>query len=100
MEDREFINEAINRLIPHSEWHGESNSDNESLKNIDIQYDALEIVLDRLFTNIVIPGQEGNWSAEAIKKKKREKLLWLIDYLDDLPELVGYKLVKIEKEKE
>lgn len=94
MDNREFIKEAIERLIPESHWHGETNSDNESIKNIDIQYDALEIVLDKLFTDIVIPGQEGNWSAEAIKKKKREKLLWLIDYLNDLPELVGYEIVK------
>lgn len=94
MDNREFIKEAVERLIPESNWHGESNSDNESIKNIDIQYDALEIVLDKLFADIVIPGQEGNWSAEAIKKKKREKLLWIIDYLNGLPELVGYEIVK------
>lgn len=94
MDNREFIKEAVERLIPKSNWHGESNSDKESIKNIDIQYDVLEIVLDKLFADIVIPGQEGNWSAEAIKKKKCEKLLWLISYLDDLPELVGYEIVK------
>ncbi len=100
MEDREFINEVIDRLIPSSEWWGESNHDSQSLKNIEIQYEALEKILDKLTAYIVIEGWNGNASAEAIKASKREKILWLLQYLDDygLPELVGYKIVKMEEE--
>lgn len=100
MTNREFIAEAVKRLVPRSDWYGESNHDHESVANIDIQWDVLEIVLDKLFEDIVIPGWEGNGSAEAIKARKREVLEWLIDYLDDLPELIGYKIVKIEDNKD
>lgn len=95
MNDKEFILEAIERLIPKSDWHGESNQDRKSLDNIDIQWECVEIALRRLFEDIVIPGQEGNGSAEAIKAKKRQYLEELIYWLDDLPELVGYKIVKL-----
>lgn len=98
MKDKEFIPEALERLIPKSEWHGESNLDRESLENIDLQWECVDIALRRLFEDIVIPGQEGNGSAEAIKAKKRKYLEELIYWLDDLPELVGYKMVKVEEE--
>lgn len=98
MKDKEFIPEALERLIPKSEWHGESNIDRESLENIDLQWECVDIALRRLFEDIVIPGQEGNGSAEAIKTKKRKYLEELIYWLDDLPELVGYKIVKVGEE--
>lgn len=100
MNDHEFIIDAINRLIPESEWHGESNLDSQSLKNIDIQYEALESIMDKLFKNIVIYGWKSNASAEAIQEKKRKALEYLIEYLDDLPGLIGYKIVKIQDNSE
>jgi hypothetical protein len=75
MGDKEFIIEAIERLIPSSEWHGDGAEDAESLANIDIQEEALRIVWEKLFEDLVVFGQEGNASAEAIMQRKREALM-------------------------
>lgn len=97
MEDKEFIPEAIERLIPKSDWWGESNHDRKSLENIDLQWECVDIALRKLFEDIVIPGQEGNGSAEAIKARKRDYLQELIYWLGDMPELIGYKIIKMEE---
>lgn len=75
MSDKEFIIEAVNRLIPSSEWHGDSDEDAKSLANIDVQEEALRIVWEKLFEDLVVFGQEGNASAEAIMRRKREALM-------------------------
>ena len=75
MSDKEFIIEAIDRLIPSSEWHGDGREDAESLANIDIQEEALRVVWEKLFEDLVVFGQEGNASAEALMQRKREALM-------------------------
>lgn len=101
MTDEEFICEVVERVVPRSEWWGETNHDNESVKNISIQLELAHIVLEKLFEDIDIAGQEYNGSAQKIMKEKREALKELLESLDDLPELVGYKIVEIaDKENE
>lgn len=75
MDDKEFIAEAIKRLVPGSEWHGDGREDDESLANIDAQRRALQIVWSKLFDDIIVPGHSGNASAEAIMEKKKDVLL-------------------------
>lgn len=83
MSDKKFIIEAIERLIPSSEWHGDSAEDAESLANIDIQEEALRIVWEKLFEDLVVFGQEGNASAEAIMQRKREALMAAFERMQD-----------------
>ena len=75
LDDKEFIIEVIRRLVPDSEWHGDSREDDESLASVDAQMQALRIVWSKLFEDIVVPGQSGNASAEAIMEKKKDALL-------------------------
>lgn len=99
--DREFIMEVIDRVVPKSEWWGESNHDNQSIRNIDIQQDILYIVLGRLFKNIDLRGC-GNESGRLILREKKNALMGLLDYLfdSDLPQMVGYKILRPEDQKE
>lgn len=99
MEDKEFVMEAIQRLVPDSMWHGETNSDKESLKAIDVEMAVLEHVLYLLTEHIQIPGQEWNASAKAIMEKKKACLKSILEEdIGDLTKLVGYKLVPLDKE--
>jgi hypothetical protein len=75
MSDWEFIIEATERLCPKSEWHGDSDLDNESLANISIQEEMLRVVWENLFRDVVVYGQEHNASAQAIMQRKREALM-------------------------
>lgn len=75
LDDKEFIIEAIRRLVPDSEWHGDSQEDAISLANIDSQKRALQIVWSKLFADLVVSGQSGNASAAAIMEKKKDALI-------------------------
>lgn len=75
MNDIEFITEAIDRLVPNSEWHGESDADAKSLANVDIQEEVLRIVWNKLFADLVVYGHEENASAQALMQRKKEALL-------------------------
>jgi hypothetical protein len=75
LDDKEFVIEAIRRLVPDSEWHGDSREDDVSLANVGIQKQVLQIVWSKLFSDITVPGQSGNASAEAIMEKKKDALI-------------------------
>jgi hypothetical protein len=75
LDDKEFIIEAIRRLVPDSEWHGDSQEDDVSLASIDVQKRALQIVWGKLVEDIIVTGQSGNASAEAIMEKKKDALI-------------------------
>lgn len=89
MSDWEFIIEATERLCPKSEWHGESNLDNESLANIDIQAEMLRIVWGNLFRDLVVYGHEHNASAQAIMQRKKEALMTAFVRMQDTLEYIG-----------
>lgn len=73
MEDKEFILETLKRITPDTSWHGETNSDNKSIKNIDILEDMIYFLLDELFNCSTVPeGNKRNYSCKAIAKKKQE----------------------------
>lgn len=72
MTDREFILEAVKRLLPDTQWHGESYLDGKSIDNLDILREIIEIVLDELIGDSVVPeGNKGNGSFEAIAMRKQ-----------------------------
>lgn len=100
MEDKEFITEAINRLIPESKWHGDSREDSESLDNIDIQEQALKIIWRKLFRDIKVYGQTGNASAESLMEKKKNVLIDFIgnDLQDTLCEINMFAEIYHEEE--
>jgi hypothetical protein len=75
MEDKEFITETLNRLIPESKWHGDSQKDSASLDNIEVQEQALKTIWQKLFRDIKVYGQAGNASAEDIMEKKKNVLM-------------------------
>lgn len=97
MTDKEYILETIKRVIPDSEWYGDS-KDQESFNNISIQLEAVEIILDKLLKHIYIGGQEENWNAMRIMKEKQDALKELINEYSYLFELVNYKVVELEEE--
>lgn len=84
MTDREFILEAVKRLLPDTQWHGESYLDRKSLDNLDILSDILEIVLDELIGYSYVPeGNKNNGSFNAIAGKKQEIITWALKGLAD-----------------
>jgi len=108
MKNEDFILEVIDRILPDTSWHGESNHDDRSIKNIPITEDILAKVLDNIYHNSYVPeGNKGNWSFEEISKKKREIIRYLVGYvldytnkedLDYICDLYGYELKEKEKE--
>lgn len=73
MENEEFILEALKRITPDTSWYGETNSDNKSLKNIDILEEMIYFLLSELFKYSIVPaGNKGNGSFEAIAKRKQK----------------------------
>lgn len=99
MRDIEFITEAINRIVPNSEWHGDSNEDAKSLANIEIQEAALRVVWNKLFADLVVYGHEDNASAQAIMKEKKAALMTALARAQDtLHELRMYAEIYHEGE--
>ncbi len=97
MTNKEYILETIKRVVPDSEWCGDS-KDQESFNSISIQLEAVEIILDKLLKHIYIGGQEENWNAKRIMKEKQEALKELINEYNYLFELVGYRVVELDEE--
>lgn len=60
MTNKDFVVEAVKRLIPDTSWHGETNHDKNSLENLDIGEEILYIVFEELIEEFI-----KNW-----KKKK------------------------------
>ena len=89
MSDWEFIIEATERLCPKSEWHGDSDLDNESLANINIQEEMLRVVWENLFRDLVVYGQEHNASAQAIMQRKKEALMAIFARMQDTLDYIG-----------
>lgn len=84
MEDKEFTLEALKRLIPNTSWHGDSYLDGQSLKNLDVLGEMLEIMVDELMKDCFVPeGNRGNSSFEAIAKKKQSIMKWVYECLKD-----------------
>ena len=76
--DREFILEALKRITPDTSWYGETNTDNKSLKNIDILEEMIYFLLDELFINSTVSaGNKGNYSYEAIAKQKQKVINYI-----------------------
>lgn len=73
MEEKEFILEALKRLVPDTSWWGESRHDRESIDNIELLGDMFDIMLRELFIDSDVPeGNKGNASYESIAKAKQE----------------------------
>lgn len=89
MENEEFILEALKRITPDTSWYGETNSDNKSLKNIDILEDMIYFLLGELFKYSIVPaGNKGNGSFEAIAKRKQKVFNSIKgDYFETVEEL-------------
>lgn len=89
MENEEFILEALKRITPDTSWYGETNSDNKSLKNIDILEEMIYFLLGELFKYSIVPaGNKGNGSFEAIAKRKQKVFNSIKgDYFETVEEL-------------
>ena len=88
MNDKEFVLEALKRLIPDTSWGGESNHDSESVKNLDLFRNMIDIMIESLMEYSYVPeGNKGNGSYEEIARKKREIIkglkTWADEYSDD-----------------
>lgn len=84
MNDKEFITEAVRRLIPDTSWHGETYLDDKSLDNLDILRDIIEIVLDELTGDCIVPeGNKNNGSYNAIAERKQRIISWVLEGLAD-----------------
>lgn len=88
MEDKEFIVEALKRLIPDTSWWGECRHDNESIDNIKILDDMFDIMLRELLNDSVVPaGNRGNGSYESIAKAKQRVIEHIRDWLPEKEEV-------------
>lgn len=72
MDNKEFILEALKRLVPDTSWWGESRHDGESIDNIELLGDMFDIMLNELLRDSYVPeGNKGNASYESIAKAKQ-----------------------------
>lgn len=82
MTNREFVTEAVERLLPGTQWNGDSYLDSKSLDNLDVLKDILEFVVDELTWDSIVPeGNKGNASYMAIAKKKQKVISWAMEKL-------------------
>ena len=92
MNDKEFVLEALKRLIPDTSWWGESNHDSESVKNLDLLSNMFDVMLESLTEYSYVPeGNKGNGSYEEIARKKRYIIEGLKTYCDEYFEDFGGK---------
>ena len=85
MENKEFILEALKRLVPDTRWHGETYADDASLDNLDTLEEMAYFILDNLFMNSVVPpGNKGNWSFEAIARQKQRIISYIKEEYFDI----------------
>lgn len=92
MTNREFITEAVRRLVPDTSWHGECYLDGKSLDNLDILMGIIEIALDELTDYCIVPeGNKRNGSFEAIAEKKQRIISWVLKGLADYSILYDIK---------
>lgn len=90
MENDEFTLKALKRLIPDTSWWGETNHDTESVKNLDLLSDMLDMMIDSLAEYSYVPkGNKGNFSYEEIARKKRKIIENLKAYFDEYFEEFG-----------
>ena len=87
MNDKEFVLEALNRLIPDTSWWGESNHDSDSMKNLDLLSNMIDMMIEVLMEYSYVPEGFRNDSYEEIARKKRENLkglkTWADEYFED-----------------
>ena len=75
----------INTLVGNIESYGETNIDNEAIKNIDFAYDVLYLILKQFINNILYDGNEE--SRLKIREKSLKILKSLKEDIDDLKEV-------------
>lgn len=86
MDDKDFIVEAIGRLVPESRWEGESCHDDDAAANaIPASEAALYAVLNRIFDGQydALHGVKWNASAVSILEGKQAVLKRLVEWLND-----------------
>ena len=87
MNDKEFVLEALKRLIPDTSWWGESNHDSESVKNLDLLSNMIDVMIESLMEYSYVPEGFRNYSYEEIARKKREIIkglkTWVDEYFED-----------------
>lgn len=80
MTDNEFVLEALKRLVPDTSWYGESNHDNESIKNIKLLREMFVIMFKELTRDYRTSLQyKTNASARAIAKEKQKIIAEIMD---------------------
>ncbi len=86
MDNRDFVVEAIGRLVPESDWEGESRHDGDVVADaIPTSEAALYAVLDKIFDGQydMLHGAKWNASAVSILEDKKAVLKRLVEWLDD-----------------
>lgn len=87
MNDKEFVLEALKRLIPDTSWWGESNHDSESVKNLDLLSNMIDMMIEILMEYSYVPEGFRNDSYEEIARKKRKIIkglkTWVDEYFED-----------------
>lgn len=83
MEEKEFILEALRRLLPTTEWYGETCHDNISYDNLNYYDDILMEVFNNLAINYFCLSK-GNGSAEALSQKSKKIIENFVNYYEDI----------------
>lgn len=85
--EKQFILEVLKRITPDTSWHGETYSDDKSIDNIDTLEDMIFFLLDELFIDSTVPaGNKGNYSYEAIARKKQKIISFVKEEYFDIKE--------------
>lgn len=80
MTDNDFVLEALKRLVPDTSWYGESNHDNESVKNIKLLREMFVIMFKELTRDYrTLLQHKTNASARAIAKEKQKIIEEIMD---------------------
>lgn len=56
MNDKEFVLEALKRLIPDTSWWGETNHDSDSVKNLDLLSNMIDMMIEVLMEYSYVPA--------------------------------------------
>lgn len=87
--EKQFILEVLKRITPDTSWHGETYSDDKSIKNIDILKEMIYFLLDELFIDSTVPdGNKGNGSYEAIARKKQMLIAFFKSFFEDVDVII------------
>lgn len=77
--NQEYIKSAVNKLLGDYVSHGETESDDLSLQNLDYVEDILCTIIQKLVDNMIKGDRSYEWYVQQIGKRSAEILKDVVD---------------------